>query len=183
MKIEQIIEEVKNGKFKNKAINCKTREDAEDLTRQLAWRGYKWASGRGLRSNYMYDNYGKETCYNINRRNKTLTYSSKEFYVNEEYEIVEYEKQDSLFDLGLYTAQEASIEDSEETESDKLIFAHDRIQAIEDAIYNTRNIIEDAIEEIDSNIKLKLAVKLDRVQILVNEINGVFEINGELEED
>lgn len=72
-----------------KAFNCKTLEDAQDFIYECikrdiqVWRCANW------------DVYKENTCYHI--ENNKVMYSSVNYYTREEYEIITYEKGDSIF--------------------------------------------------------------------------------------
>lgn len=72
-----------------KAFNCKTLEDAQDFIYECikrdiqVWRCACW------------DVYKENTCYHI--ENNKVMYSSVNYYTREEYEIITYEKGDSIF--------------------------------------------------------------------------------------
>ncbi len=75
---------------KLKCYNCKTLEDAQDFIYQCidkdiqVWRTACW------------EVYKEDFCFNIDWSNKRLSYASKNFYIGNDFEIIEFHKGDKI---------------------------------------------------------------------------------------
>lgn len=79
-------------KYKNESIviHCDTEEKANDLLKYLDEQGIKWSSGLKLAENNYYCIHKEFTCYNYEEFG-CLSFSSTDWYIGAEYNIVEWE--------------------------------------------------------------------------------------------
>ncbi|NFF69451.1 hypothetical protein FDF69_20185 [Clostridium sporogenes] len=78
--------------FKNNdfAVLCDTEEKAKDFLKECYKRGLSWSDGKSA-ENYIYYK-GYDTCYTYNFNNcEHLQYSSKSFYLDNGYKVIEWE--------------------------------------------------------------------------------------------
>lgn len=67
-------------------IHCKTSQEAHDCCDFLASIGLKWGDRISYRDVTRYEEYGKETCYNV----KSGTYGSMAYFEKIGYKVVEW---------------------------------------------------------------------------------------------
>ncbi|NFT02247.1 hypothetical protein FDF18_02710 [Clostridium sporogenes] len=83
--------------FKNNdfAVLCDTEEKAKDFLKECYKRGLSWSDGKSA-ENYIYYK-GYDTCYTYNFNNwEHLQYSSKSFYLDNGYKVIEWEIENKI---------------------------------------------------------------------------------------
>ncbi|CAM2842173.1 hypothetical protein [Clostridium sporogenes] len=83
--------------FKNNdfAVLCDTEEKAKDFLKECYKRGLSWSDGKSA-ENYIYYK-GYDTCYTYNFNNwEHLQYSSKSFYLDNGYKVIEWETENKI---------------------------------------------------------------------------------------
>ena len=69
----------------NIAVCCNTKEQAIDFCKKMHERGLKWCMGQSYLKTTYWETYEKETCYTGRG-----TYSSLEYYKNNNYTVLEW---------------------------------------------------------------------------------------------
>lgn len=105
--------------LKGKVVNCQTEEEAKEFISFVRENGYTWIYDSGLKSTLCYD-YGKNTCYNINRAYMKVSYSDRRYYERETgYEIITYQQFKQLLNENNMETKEVKIQVPEGYEIDK----------------------------------------------------------------
>ncbi|MCW6112185.1 hypothetical protein [Clostridium sporogenes] len=82
----------KNNKF---VVLCDTEEKAKDFLKECDKRGLSWSDGKSAENYIYYKDY--DTCYTYNFNNcEHLQYSSKSFYLDNGYKIIEWEIENKI---------------------------------------------------------------------------------------
>ncbi|MBO0575120.1 hypothetical protein EXQ42_09590 [Clostridium botulinum] len=85
-------ERFKNNKF---VVLCDTEEKAKDFLKECDKRGLSWSGGKPVENHIYYKDY--DTCYTYNFNNcEHLQYSSKSFYLDNGYKIIEWEIENKI---------------------------------------------------------------------------------------
>lgn len=105
--------------LKGKVVNCQTEEEAKEFISFVRENGYTWIDDSSLKSTLCY-NYGKDTCYNINRVSMKVSYSDRRYYERETgYEIITYQQFKQLLNENNMETKEVKIQVPEGYEIDK----------------------------------------------------------------
>lgn len=82
--------------YLGKAVHCDTEEKANEFLALADSVGYNWVNGKSLIEENFWEEYKKETCYEV--KNGGFMYCDVDFYKNN-YQIIEYQRQ-SKFKVG-----------------------------------------------------------------------------------
>lgn len=77
--------------LKNKAINCRTEDDAKEYLSLLSNYGYIWFDGESLNNFTCWDDMGMNTCYVVTK-NMCVHYGDVAYYKRNERKVITYQQ-------------------------------------------------------------------------------------------
>ena len=78
--------------FNGKAVRCETKDQSHELSKILDDAGIRWASGRSILQNRVWNDYRERTVYNYEADLEGMMYGPAEWYIEHGREIVDFDK-------------------------------------------------------------------------------------------
>lgn len=82
--------------YKGKAIHCATEKEANKLLKELDKNGWRWCGEQCLLEENNFNSYQEQTCYRLYPE-KRITFTTKEHFIREHVEIIEFSQLFSEF--------------------------------------------------------------------------------------